>query len=169
MKILIQDIQIYPFDNDKHKILSIGGEPIPDLPNGIYVQDVPYYEGGHRKSDVYWDTFEQLVKEWESSEMLENYRYQVKLDMEKKSIEYTARLQYRINYYNNKLDRGDTLTTPQQNDLNSKRDSSILAKEYIHNRIVAIDSAIDKNGIDIEYNDFLDKYNKKMCELENIL
>jgi hypothetical protein len=169
MKILTHAVNIYPYDLIKYKIIGIGGDPVSDPANNIFAYNIPNYYGGHRKSDIYFDSATQEVKEWNATEQLDNYRNLIKIDMEIKSTEYTHRLDYRIRYYNDVVARGSALTPTQQTDLENKQDDSITAKEYIHDRIVLIDAATTKAEIDIEYNDFIDKYNKKRQELENIL
>jgi hypothetical protein len=155
MNIQIKNTNIFPYIDGKQEIIGIGG----DHQNMIETS----YKGGDRKCDIYYENNE--VIKWTEEEKFNIYRYKIKLDIEQKAMEYTARIDYRVNYYRDK----DNLTPIQQQDYEEKKNQSIDAKEYIHTKILNIDAATNKDDVLKEYNEFLEKYNKKRQELENIL
>jgi hypothetical protein len=169
MKILTHDMGIFPYDDTKYKIIGVGGNPVSIPGKKIYAYDVPNYYGGDRKCDIYFVPSTVEVKKWTNSETFNNYKIQIELDMEKKAFEYTARLDYRLNYYRCKLENGDTLTTSENNDMIDKRNSRIQASEWIRSKTININSATTMSEIKDEYDLFLEKYLKKIQELENIL
>lgn len=168
MKILTENTNVLPYTTEKHQIISIGGAPVAG--SGQAVRDVlnDTYDGSP-KIDLYFCVLDDLMKKWTVGEVLANYKNTVHVDIEKKSFEYTSRLDYKLRYYNDIVAKGGSLTTEQAADRVALATESTAVKDYIHGKIQANEMLTTKPEVEAEYLVFLTEYTKKMNELEGVL
>lgn len=169
MYVQVKDAGVYPYDAFHWEVLAIGNDPYSQDGVFIFNYEITSYPDFANKKELYWNNDTKTLHKWTESDLLGHYRHKVLLDMEIKAFEYTRRLDYRIRYYNDLVDRGSTLTTAMQNDKNNKQDASITAKNWVHQRYQQVNNVTTKAEIDAEYKIFLDQFNMKMKLLENVL
>ena len=168
MQILTENTGSIPYTSTKHEIMSIGNGLTAGA--GQVLRTVSGDEiDGSPKRDLYFSTEEQTIKKWTVAEALKNYKDTIHVDIERKSFEYTSRLDYKLRYYNDIVAKGGTLTAEQSTSRVALATESTTIKDYIHNKVQVNEAATTKAAVEVEYNIFLAEYRKKMNELEGVL